>query len=408
MDIEKIIINSAIIKKQNAIDLSLFDLDHFCNSNHKKVAKKIKNNIETGKDIDLVSLKIETQIPDWYWVELLQAEITTNFKKCLRILEKSSIKKRIEEVAKDISQVVKKDYNISDLTERLNELANRLLNPKKNEKQVKDFAEKGFEENFKNNVNITLGVKDFDNKVCLIDGSFVIIAADPGIGKSIFTMQLAQNNPEKSLIFSLEMTTKKIYGRMLCGLADVKLGRIIKGSLTQEENDRLKRADKILKKCNLDIIDTPLKIDEIVIESKKRALHRDIKLIVVDYIQLVNVSGKKNKVDSIEEVSRKLKLLANELNCCVVGISNLNREVSKEGRDPILSDLKGSSCLEYDADVVMFLKNLGDPVATETTIDFCIKKSRDFQPGSVPLKLCKKTFQYKNMPITHFMDANSF
>lgn len=408
MDIEKIIIRSAISKKQNAIDLSLFDLDHFNNYTHKKVAMLIRKNINSGKEIDLVSLKMDSEIEDWYWLDLLQTESTINFQKCLRTLEKASIQDQIQLVAKDIAKIVKKDYDINDLTERLNDLANKLLSPIQTGKQVKDYAQRGYKENFKNSISITLGLSDFDKKVFLLDGSFVIIAADPGVGKSIFTTQLAENNPDKSLIFSLEMPTKKIYSRMLCGIAGVSTLKLVKNDLTLEESERLRIADEKLKNCNLEIVDAPLKIDELVMEAKKRSLKKRISLVVVDYIQLIGTKKNKSKTEAIEEVSRKLKLLANELGCVVVGISNLSRDVQKQDRDPMLSDLKGSSGLEYDADMVMFLQNNGGKYDSETTIKFLIKKNRDFQPGEFNLKLDKKSFKFKNMPVSYFAETKKF
>lgn len=200
-------------------------------------------------------------------------------------------------------------------------------------------------------------------------GELIILAARPGIGKSAFALNIAQrmakNKKKHVAFFSLEMSMEQILMRILSTLSNVKLGKIRTGKMTDVEMARLLNAKTIVDDLNIYLDETTTSRYEDV-KAKCRKLKREGRLdfVVIDYLQLLTVTGKNSRYEEVTTLSRNLKLLARELEVPVLALSQLSRDVEKRrGEDgskkPILSDLRESGSIEQDADMVLFLHREG-------------------------------------------------
>jgi len=189
----------------------------------------------------------------------------------------------------------------------------------------------------------------------------IILAGRPSMGKTAFALDLAKNAAAKGspvAIFSLEMSSIQLVMRML-----FNEGRFDGSSLNikkqrPEDWNRLLDACARLQKYPLYIDDTPgLTSTELAAKAKRLKAERDIKLIIVDYLQLMQGSSRESRQQEISSISRGLKILAKELDVPIIALSQLSRAVEMRGGDhrPLLSDLRESGSIEQDADIVMFI-----------------------------------------------------
>src|SRR5699024_7639665 len=187
----------------------------------------------------------------------------------------------------------------------------------------------------------------------------IILAARPGVGKTAFALNVAQNigtsTDETVALFSLEMGAEQLVNRMLCAEGNIDAGRLRNGQLTEEEFNQLIFAMGSLANANIFIDDTPgIRTPEI--RAKCRRLKQeqgDLGLIVIDYLQLIEGSNRESRQQQVSEISRQLKKLAKELSVPVIALSQLSRSVEqRQDKRPILSDLRESGSIEQDADIV--------------------------------------------------------
>src|SRR5690625_364805 len=196
----------------------------------------------------------------------------------------------------------------------------------------------------------------------LHEDELIILAARPGVGKTAFALNIAQNigtsTNENVAIFSLEMGATQLVNRMLCAEGTINANHLRTGQLTEEEFEKLFVAMGSLSKANIFIDDTPgIRVSEIRAKSRRLMQERGgIGLIIIDYLQLIEGSGRESRQQEVSEISRQLKKLAMELNVPVIALSQLSRSVEqRQDKRPILSDLRESGSLEQDADIVAFL-----------------------------------------------------
>ena len=205
------------------------------------------------------------------------------------------------------------------------------------------------------------GFKDLDEFTAgFHPGDLVIVGGRPSAGKTAFGLNIAQQagvqRREPVAIFSLEMSLNQIIMRMLCAEAMVDASSVRRGHIKNNFHKLASAASKLM--------DAPIFIDEtsgisaLEMRAKARRLKREhgLGLIVVDYLQLMRGNGKyEQRVQEISEISRSLKALAKEINVPVIALSQLNRAVERERRNPNMSDLRESGAIEQDADVILFL-----------------------------------------------------
>ena len=239
-------------------------------------------------------------------------------------------------------------------------------------------------------------------------GQLVIVAARPAVGKSTFALDIARNAAVKhnkaTIFFSLEMGRAEIAMRMLSAESSIYLQSMRKGTVTESDWTKLAAVRGRINDAPLYIDDSPnMSLVEIRAKCRRLAQQVDLKMVVIDYIQLMS-SGKKveSRQQEVSEFSRALKLLAKELQIPVVALSQLNRqtEQSKDKR-PEISHLRESGSLEQDADVVILLHREGiyekdHPRAGEA--DIILAKQRNGPTGTVVVAFHGQYSRFVNMP----------
>ena len=211
---------------------------------------------------------------------------------------------------------------------------------------------------------VPTGFLDLDYKLAGLHGSnLVLIAARPAMGKTAFVLNIAEyvalRKNMSVAIFSLEMGEVELVNRLLSLESNVDSGHIRTGNLSDAEWEKLIESAGVIGQSNLIIDDTPgISISELRSKCRKYKLEHDLKLIIIDYLQLMSGSGRgsDSRQQEISDISRSLKALARELNVPVVALSQLSRAVEQRpDHRPMLSDLRESGAIEQDADVVMFI-----------------------------------------------------
>lgn len=212
-------------------------------------------------------------------------------------------------------------------------------------------------------VGIPTGFKDIDEKTSGFQRSdLVIVAARPAMGKTAFALNIAQQSAVKSgtsvIIFSLEMSKEQLGQRLLAMQARVEMQKLKKGDLDRKDWDRITMALDELNSSKIVIDDTPgISIMEMRNKCRRLKAEQGLDLIVIDYLQLMSMQGRtENRQQEISTISRNLKLLAREMDCAVIVLSQLSRAPEqRQDHRPILSDLRESGSIEQDADIVIFL-----------------------------------------------------
>ena len=245
---------------------------------------------------------------------------------------------------------------------------------------------------------VPTGWRDLDQKTAGLQKSdLVIIASRPAMGKSTLATNLAYNvasQAKKSvLIFSLEMSKEQLVDRMLAEAAGIDAFNIRTGNLSEDDFGKLSDAMGEMAEAPIFIDDTPgLSILEMRTKARREAHNHPLGLIIVDYLQLMQSSGRSysdNRVQEVSEISRGLKLIAREMDVPVVALSQLSRSVeSRHPQIPQLSDLRESGSIEQDADIVMFIyrEDYYNPETDNQHItDLIIAKHRNGPTGKVQL-----------------------
>jgi len=246
-------------------------------------------------------------------------------------------------------------------------------------------------------------------------GNMIVLAARPAVGKSTLGLDIARyasiHKGETSVIFSLEMSRSEITMRMLSAEARVPLNNIRSGNLTEEEWSRMARRMGEISQAPMFIDDSPnLSLMEIRAKSRRLKQRHNLKLIVIDYLQLMT-SGKRveNRQQEVAEFSRQLKILAKELNVPVVAISQLNRSPEQRSdKKPMLSDLRESGSIEQDADVVILLhrEDLYDSQNRSGEADLIVAKHRNGPTRTITVSAQLHFARFTDMAATFSTSEN--
>ena len=195
-------------------------------------------------------------------------------------------------------------------------------------------------------------------------GDLIILAARPAMGKTALALNLgmytALRNPGAVAFFSLEMPAESLMKRLLSAKSQVEGNKLRGGNISDDELNRLNEAGNELEAAKIFIDDSAsIKVSQIFSKCRKLMSEYGLSLIVIDYLQLISGSGRgggDNRQQEVSEISRNLKILAKEMNCPVIALSQLSRSVEQRtDKQPMLSDLRESGAIEQDADIVMFL-----------------------------------------------------
>lgn len=257
---------------------------------------------------------------------------------------------------------------------------------------------------------IATGFTDLDYKMAGLQRSdLVLIAARPSMGKTAFVLNLAEyialHSKVTTIVFSLEMSKEQLVNRLLAMNSRVDSQNIRTGDLKDSEWADLMESARNIGESSLVIDDTPgITISELRSKCRKLKLEKNLGVVIIDYLQLMNGNGKtESRQQEISEISRSLKALAREIDCPVVALSQLSRAVEQRlDKRPMLSDLRESGAIEQDADVVMFLyrdeyyhKDTEEPGVTEVIIG----KQRNGPTGTVKLKWMGEIQKFGNLQI---------
>jgi replicative DNA helicase len=256
---------------------------------------------------------------------------------------------------------------------------------------------------------IPTGFIDFDIKTAGLQSSdLIVVAGRPSMGKSALALGIAEHAGviEKipTAIFSLEMSKEQLVQRLLCSHAKVDAHKVRTGYLEKSDWPRLTAAAGKLSEAPIFIDDTPaISVMELRAKARRLKAHNDIKLIILDYMQLMRgtVSSSESRQQEISEISRSLKALARELSVPLIAISQLSRAVeSRTDHRPQLSDLRESGAIEQDADVVALIlrEEYYNPTSENQGIaEINIAKQRNGPVGMIKLAFIKEYTRFENL-----------
>lgn len=243
---------------------------------------------------------------------------------------------------------------------------------------------------------LTTGFTDLDRKLGgLQKTDLILIAARPAMGKTAFSLNIAQNaalkGRAKVAIFNLEMSKEQLIQRMISSISQVELSKLKNGSIEDEEWPKITQGISVLQSGDIYIDDSPgITATELRSKCRRLKVERGLDLVLIDYLQLMESDGKtESRQQEISKISRSLKILAKELECPVVALSQLSRAVeARSDHRPMLSDLRESGAIEQDADLVMFLYRddyYNKDSEQKNITEIIIAKHRHGEVGTIPL-----------------------
>ncbi|CDA16371.1 MAG: replicative DNA helicase [Clostridia bacterium] len=383
VEAEQAVIGSMLTDKDSVISAveTLKDED-FYREDNKVIYGAIMNLYNRGEPVDIITLKDElVSLGKFeavggleYLAELPEKVPTTaNVDKYIKIVEEKSM---LRTLIKTANELIVLGYDQTQEVEDIMDVAEKKIfnvMQRKNQKgysSMKDILVESFtqlEELYNRKQHITgvpTGFADLDYKTAgLHNSDLILVAARPAMGKSAFALNIASYAAVKAnvpvAIFSLEMSKEQMGNRILCSEAMVDSNKVRTGKIEDEDWAKLAMASGELSESQIFIDDTPgISIMEIRAKCRKMKLEKNIGLVVIDYLQLVQGSSKKggSREQEISEISRSLKILAKEINVPVIALSQLSRAPEQRpDHRPMLSDLRESGAIEQDADIVMFL-----------------------------------------------------
>ena len=254
------------------------------------------------------------------------------------------------------------------------------------------------------------GFRDLDLMLTgLPAGSLTIVAARPSVGKSCFALDIARHvsavQGKNVALFSLEMTKQEIMDRTIAGFLGVEAWRLKKGQLTQADFERMGTLFDQLKEHPLYIDDDPdTTIGNLRSKARRQQMERGLDLLVIDYLQLIEVTDRaagENRTQQVSYISRSLKNLARELGAPIIALSQLSRAVEQRTPPiPVLSDLRESGGIEQDSDVVLMLYReevYNEDCTDPGTTDVYVRKNRNGPTGRVSLFFDKEKMSFRNL-----------
>lgn len=384
LDLEEVVLGAMMIDKKGVDEvIDILSPEAFYKEAHQYIFEAIFKLFENSEPIDLLTVssqlkkdqKLDQVGGDFYLISLTQkvsssAHIEFHARIILQKFIQRSLIKISSEIIEDAYDETKDVFDLLDNAEsKLYEVTQG--NIKKSSESAQELviqAKKKIEE-ISNKEGLSGIPSGFDKLDKLTSGwqesDLIIVAARPGMGKTALTLTMARNIAVNQGIpvafFSLEMASVQLITRLISSETGLSSEKLRTGRLEKHEWEQLNVKVKSLEKAPLFIDDTPsLSIFDLRAKARRLASQYGIKLIVIDYLQLMTAGGSQkggNREQEISMISRNLKALAKELNVPVIALSQLSRAVETRGgsKRPLLSDLRESGAIEQDADIVSFI-----------------------------------------------------
>ena len=384
IDLEEVVLGAMMIDKKGVDEvIDILSPEAFYKEAHQHIFEAIFKLFENSEPVDLLTVssqlkkdaKLDLVGGDFYLISLTQrvsssAHIEFHARIILQKFIQRSLIKISNEIIEDSYDETKDVFDLLDNAEaKLYEVTQG--NVKKSTETAQSLviqAKKKIEE-ISNKEGLSGIPSGFDKVDKLTSGwqpsDLVIVAARPGMGKTALTLTMARNIAVEQNIpvafFSLEMSSVQLITRLISSETGLSSEKLRTGRLEKHEWEQLNVKVKTLEKAPLFIDDTPsLSIFDLRAKARRLASQYGIKLIVIDYLQLMTAGGSQkggNREQEISTISRNLKALAKELDVPVIALSQLSRAVETRGgsKRPLLSDLRESGAIEQDADIVSFI-----------------------------------------------------
>lgn len=383
IEAEQATIGSMLTDKDAVISaVEVLKDEDFYREDNKAIYTAMINLYNRAEPVDIITVRAElesmgmvekvggleylTQLPE-------KVPTTANAERYINIVKEKSALRRLIKTA---NEIIDAGYDpTEDVDEIMEDAEKKIFNVIQNKSQkgytpIKDALVDSFtklEELYNRKQHITgvpTGFTKLDYKTAGFHSSeLILIAARPAMGKTAFALNIATNAAVRSnvpvVVFSLEMSKEQLVNRILCSESMVDSNKVSTGKLEEEDWTKLAGSVGPLSESEIYIDDTPgISVMEIRAKCRKLKIEKNIGMVVIDYLQLIQGSGKRNgsREQEISEISRSLKILAKEIGVPVVALSQLSRAVEQRpDHRPMLSDLRESGAIEQDADIVMFL-----------------------------------------------------
>ncbi len=448
LDLEEVVLGAMMIDKKGVDEvIDMLSPDAFYKDAHKYIFEAIFKLFESSEPIDLLTVssqlkkdsKLDIAGGDFYLIYLTQkvsssAHIEFHARIILQKFIQRSLIKISNEIIEDSYDETKDVFDLLDRAEaRLYEVTQgNIKRSSETSQELVRQAKKKIEE-ISNKEGISGVPSGFDKLDKLTSGwqesDLIIIAARPGMGKTALALSMARNIAVTQNIpvafFSLEMSSIQLITRLISSETGLSSQKLRTGRLEKHEWEQLNVKVKALEKAPLFIDDTPsLSIFDLRAKSRRLSSQHGIKLIVVDYLQLMTTGGGMkgigNREQEISTISRNLKALAKELSIPVIALSQLSRAVETRGgsKRPLLSDLRESGAIEQDADIVAFIYRPEyykidewddeERTPTEGQAEFIVAKHRNGGLDSIRLKFIPHLGKFENIDTFDSPFGNEF
>ena len=382
IEAEQSVIGSMMIDRDAIMVASeIITGDDFYNKQYGVVFETMVELHENGKPVDLVTLQdklkekdVPAEVSSLEFVRDIITAVPTsaNIRYYANIVSEKSILRKMIRLNEEIENLCysgkeSMEFILEDAEKRIFDLVQ-----KRNTgdfvpiRQVVRNALQKIEAASKNDGSVTgvaTGFLDLDYRTSgMQPADLVLIAARPSMGKTAFVLNIAQHVAfrlnETVAIFSLEMSKEQLVNRMFSLESNVDAQNLRNGTLSDSDWEKLIESAGVIGRSNLIIDDTAgISISELRSKCRKFKLEHNLRMIIIDYLQLMSGSGRsESRQQEISEISRSLKSLARELNVPVLALSQLSRAVEQRpDKRPMMSDLRESGAIEQDADVIMFI-----------------------------------------------------
>lgn len=401
LDAERSVLGAILIDKDAIINVAeLLKPEYFYDAQHSQIYEAIQTLYEKRQPIDVVTLsdqlkrskKLTAVGGASALVELSNTVSTAaNVTHYAQIVKDLAIKREIISMSSELATLAfdegKETVEVVNAAEqRIFELSQS--NTQKAFTSIKQALADSFErlDELQRNSGelrgVPTGFQDLDKVLAgLQKSNLIILAARPGVGKTAFSLNIAQYAAvaakKKIGFFSLEMSKEELVDRLLVGQADIDAWKLKTGRLEQQDFLKLSDAMGVLADAEIYIDDTPgASIFEMRTKARRLMTEAGIDMLIVDYLQLARGRTTDNRVQEVAEISQGLKNIARELRIPVLALSQLSRAIENRAeRSPQLSDLRESGSIEQDADVVMFLYRKDDDI--RESVNLKIAKHRN-------------------------------